>query len=321
MKIQSWGIDDMGNLVAKSNGFNDSSHRLNEIEQRLVLLAILKAREFNNIEQLKDKELIIHADDYMRVFKVERSAAYEALKKAVIGLYRAEWGYKFVNAKGNVEVVYERFTQSAKYVENEGSVKFMFANVCVPMLVELEKNFTSYEIEQIANLKSRYSMRFYELLMRFKGTGVLKISYEELRFRLGLLEHEYSTMSNFKQFVLDTAIRQINENTDIFVKYEQQKRGRVITGFTFKFKHKPQKTTKQIEKANEINLLSQKQADFFASKLANDSGFGSKYARSGEDMQAFTSRISQELQRDTGKLKNYMPALAKVGFKAEIVNK
>ena len=39
---------------------------------------------------------------------------------------------------------YERFTQSAEYVENEATVKFMFANAIIPMLVELERNFDAF---------------------------------------------------------------------------------------------------------------------------------------------------------------------------------
>ena len=62
---------------------------------------------------------------------------------------------------------YERFTQSAEYVESGAEVKFRFADAIIPMLVELERNFTSYEVKQIANLQSRYAMRLYEFLIRF----------------------------------------------------------------------------------------------------------------------------------------------------------
>ena len=60
------------------------------------------------------------------------------------------------------------FTQSAEYVESGAEVKFRFADAIIPMLVELERNFTSYEVKQIANLQSRYAMRLYEFLIRFK---------------------------------------------------------------------------------------------------------------------------------------------------------
>ena len=229
----------MGNLIVKDNALVEASHKLSETEQRLILLAILKAREFcHSIEELKDKELIIYADDYMETFKTKRQPTYAILKKAVMELYRAEWGYKYLNNKGNVVVAYERFIQSAKYIEKEGSVKFVFANAIIPLLVELEKNFTKYEIKQVANLSSRYSMRLYECLMQFKHSGVFQISLADLRFRLGLLPDEYALMSNFKSRVLDFSVKEINQHTDVDVAYEQQKQGRAIVGFVFKFKYK-----------------------------------------------------------------------------------
>jgi plasmid replication initiation protein len=319
----------MGNLIVKDNALIEASHKLSESEQRLILLAIIKGREFcDNIEHLRGKELEIHADDYMQAFGVERHAAYESLKKAVMGLYRAEWGYKYINDKGKTVVRYERFTQSAEYVENGAEVKFRFADAIIPMLVELERNFTSYEIEQVANLQSRYAMRLYEFLIRFKTSKKLEISLEDLRFRFGLLEHEYQLMSDFKKRVLDLAVKQINDNTDITVKYEQHKKGRNVIGFTFIFRYKPQaeKSTKQQERDpntidwvngttdNESKLLTQKQADYFASKLANDSGFGGKFGGSGESMQAFVNRISSELQRDISKVAVYMPYLLAQGY-------
>ena len=319
----------MGNLIVKDNALIEASHKLSESEQRLILLAIIKGREFcDNIEHLRGKELEIHADDYMQAFGVERHAAYESLKKAVMGLYRAEWGYKYINDKGKTVVRYERFTQSAEYVENGAEVKFRFADAIIPMLVELERNFTSYEIEQVANLQSRYAMRLYEFLIRFKTSKKLEISLEDLRFRFGLLEHEYQLMIDFKKRVLDLAVKQINDNTDITVKYEQHKKGRNVIGFTFIFRYKPQaeKSTKQQERDpntidwvngttdNESKLLTQKQADYFASKLANDSGFGGKFGGSGESMQAFVNRISSELQRDISKVAVYMPYLLAQGY-------
>lgn len=247
----------MGNLIVKDNALVEASHKLGEVEQRLILLAILKAREVGDtVEQLRGKELIIHADDYSKTFGISQQMAYHALKKAVIGLYRAEWGYKYINDKGNKVVRYERFTQSAQYVEREGLVSFKFADAIIPMLVELERRFTSYEIEQVAQLSSQYAMRLYEFFMRHldkkTGTGWLDISLDDLRFRFGLLPNEYKTMSNFKAYVLDFALKQINENTDLSATYTQKKQGRTIVGFKFEFKQranvKPKKTKENTER-------------------------------------------------------------------------
>ena len=54
-------------------------------------------------------------------------------------------------------------------------------------------------------------------------------------------------MDVFKRGVLELALKQVNEHTDITATYEQHKKGRVITGFSFKFK---QKKPKQAENAH-----------------------------------------------------------------------
>jgi plasmid replication initiation protein len=272
----------MGNLIVKDNALITASHKLGEVEQRLILLAILKAREYcNSVEQLKGKELIIHAEDYMQTFGVTRQGAYKALKQAVMGLYRAEWGYKYINSKGNKVVAYERFTQSAKYIEAEATVKFRFADAIIPMLVELEKRFTSYEIEQVAELSSSYAMRLYEFFMQHldkkAGKGWLEISLDDLRFRFGLLPSEYTLMSNFKKFVLDRSTAEINEKTDITVSYTQRKQGRVIVGFRFEFERKTNakpKKTKEKTTNIDLNNLTDQEHDIIAQKNAYADSIG-----------------------------------------------
>ncbi|WP_418001197.1 hypothetical protein [Moraxella oculi] len=65
------------------------------------------------------------------------------------------------------------------------------------------------------------------------------LSADELRQRLGVVNGEYQKMELFKRRVLDFLVQQINQYTDIDVKYEQQKQGRKIVGFTFSFKDRP----------------------------------------------------------------------------------
>lgn len=312
----------MGNLIVKDNALIEASHKLSESEQRLILLAIIKGREFcDSIEQLESKELSIHAEDYMQAFKVERHAAYKSLKAAVLGLFEAKWGYRYINEKGKTAVRYERFTQSAEYVENGAEVKFMFANAIIPMLVELERNFTTYEISQVANLQSRYAMRLYEFLIRFKTSKKLDITLEDLKFRFGLLENEYKAMGDFKRFVLDLAVKQINEHTDITVKYEQHKKGRNIVGFTFIFKYKAvNKAPKEIVQRDLHTFdmfvpMTDNQRFAFAKKISHmpEASHLAK-GQANQSYEAFAEQIAKDLL-DNNKRKVYFPFLEKAGFK------
>ena len=53
-----------------------------------------------------------------------------------------------------------------------------------------------------------------------------KLSYQNLGKKIGVENGEYERMHHFKARVLEPAIKQINEHTDITASYEQHKRGR-----------------------------------------------------------------------------------------------
>ena len=79
----------------------------------------------------------------------------------------------------------------------------------------------------------------YELLSQWRSVGKTPLlSTAELRNKMGLADAEYTRIEAFKRRVLGLAIKQINDLTDITADYEQHKQGRLVTGFTFRFKYK-----------------------------------------------------------------------------------
>ena len=88
----------------------------------------------------------------------------------------------------------------------------------------------------MADLTSVHAVRLYELLIAWRSTGKTPV-YElaEFRRKLGIEPDEYPRMTDFKRWVLDAAVKQINEHTDIKATYEQHKHGRKIIGFSFSF--------------------------------------------------------------------------------------
>ena len=120
-----------------------------------------------------------------------------------------------------------------------GCVELVFASDVIPLITRLEKRFTEYDIEQISGLQSRYAIRLYELLSQWRSVGKTPLlSTAELRNKMGLADAEYTRIEAFKRRVLGLAIKQINDLTDITADYEQHKQGRLVTGFTFRFKYK-----------------------------------------------------------------------------------
>ena len=226
----------MNDRVVKHNDFIEASLNLDLVEQRLIFLAIIKARKHSDdVAETLKSEFIIHANDYVKVFNVERHTAYESLKNGVKGLLDAKFLYRYENKNNNVAQRGYNLASWVEYVDNEACVTIKFSPDVVPLIIGLNNKFTSYELQQIVNLQSRYAVRLYEMLIRWRDTGKLIISLEDLRFGLGIQKAEYQLMSNFKSRVLDLAITQINQYTDIEAIYEQKKNGRKIIGFEFTF--------------------------------------------------------------------------------------
>ena len=306
------------NLVVKDNALVSASYYLSLAEQRLILLGIVEAR--NN--QSQDNEFIIHVNSYINTFGVDDSTAYLTIKEACKRLRGRYFTYqKLVN--DNLEQTESNWVQSVSYAINSSYVKIKFTDDVMPLITNLERHFTSYQLEQVKDLTSIYSIRLYELLISWKKTKKVELSLADLRLKLGIEPNEYKAMNNFKAKVLDLAVSQINEHTDITVKYEQVKTGRTIVGFKFSFKEKPRPKAKGGEVNRDdktgdlfsVNGMSDKQIAVFSKKLAELPELGN-LARCGDSVEQFAQIIGDELRNPLLQVK-YIDYLKQVGFKSK----
>ena len=242
------------------------------------------------------------------------------MKDACKDLFARQFSYQEINKRGNVENVLSRWVSEIRYIDDEATVKLIFAPAIVPLITRLEVQFTKYELQQISNLSSAYAVRLYELLIAWRSTGQTPvIELTEFRNKIGILDDEYTRMGNFKDRVLNLAIAQINEHTDITVKYEQHKKGRNISGFSFSFKQKKGVTANANSKSsNTLDLFSKMtdaQRHLFANKLSELADM-SKYSQGTESYAQFAVRIAEMLQNQE-KFEELLPYLKKVGFNAK----
>ena len=305
----------MRELVVKDNALINASYNLDLVEQRLILLAIVEARESGKGINANDP-LEVHAEGYINQFGVHRNTAYQALKDACNDLFARQFSYQKINERGNIENYRSRWVSEIGYVDNEAVVKLIFAPAIVPLITRLEEHFTKYELQLVSNLSSAYAVRLYELLIAWRSTGSTPvIELSDFRQRIGVLDTEYKRMERFKTSVLELAIKQINEHTDITVKYEQHKKGRSISGFSFTFKQK-KKDNPSIERdPNTLDLFSKMtdaQRHMFANKLSELPEMG-RYSQGTESYPQFAVRIAEMLQ-DSEKIKELAPYLKKVGY-------
>ena len=305
-------------LVVKDNVLIEASYNLDLVEQRLILLAIIEARESGKGINAHDP-LSIHAESYINQFGVHRNGAYQALKNAAKDLFVRQFSYQEKRSKGLANVT-SRWVSEIAYIEDAACVELIFAPAIIPLITRLEEHFTSYELEQVAKLTSGYAIRLYELLIAWRSTGKTPvINYEDLRKKLGVLDHEYKVKADFKKRVLDSSLKQINEHTDIAVKHEQHKTGREITGFSFRFKQNAQPKNTQSAQQRDPNTtdmfvsMTDAQRYMFGAKLARRIEL-SEYSNGTESYEEFGKRVAEMLLDQTN-FKIFYPLLIEEGFK------
>lgn len=299
-------------LVTKDNSLIGASYSLGVVEQRLIFLAIIEAREQKTLIEAGGL-LRIYAQSYAKQFNVEKHTSYEAMKRAVEGLYEAGFAYSKIDERsGKIGHYKSRWVDKIGYIDDLGCVELVFASDVIPLITRLEARYTEYELKQVVGLQSEYAIRLYELIIQWRSIGrTSQISLVELREKLGLVD-EYQRIEAFKRRVLDLAITQINEHTDITVEYEQHKQGRIITGFTFKFKVKKNRgnITAKAESDNSnrssIEGLNDKQLGRIArnpSFIADYNDLVSSTSPAGQDMKVWEFEMINRLKKDASQFK------------------
>jgi Initiator Replication protein len=221
-------------LVVKSNRLVEASYRLTLAEQRIILLAIVKARR-TQTGLSEDNLLTILATDYAEMFGVPEKQAYEQIKTAAQTLFRRYVVLYDINPKtGKKDMMEVRWVSSVKYLNGEGAIQFRFAQDMVPYITRLEAEFTRYNLEKVAKMSSAYAIRLYELLMQWGSVGRREIELEWLKKTL-MVDKDYPRLFDFKKWVLDVALSQINEHSDLTASYTQRKTGRNVTHLIFTF--------------------------------------------------------------------------------------
>lgn len=234
----------MTDLVVKTNRLNSAVQNLSLVEIRIIQLAIIDARETGQ-GLSTDKPLRIHASRYAEAFGVNKKNAYDIIKEAEETLFNRR--FSFIDEDG--KLVKSRWLSQVGYRDKEGVIELTLTPAVVKGITRIDgavEFFTSYLLSNTVHFKSAYSVRLYELLSQWKNnekynykTPVFEIN--SFREQLGIEPNQYKAMKDFKKYVLERGISEINEHSDLQVSYSQHKKGRIITGFNFEVKLKKEK--------------------------------------------------------------------------------
>lgn len=127
--------------------------------------------------------------------------------------------------------------------DDKAKLTFKLHNEMTEMLLGLKKNFSKPSLYPFMRMKSPYSMAIWHLFQKEMRTEVpyanqtveFDLTLDELRAVTGT-EKKLKQVGQFKERVLDKAIREIRDNCMAAVEYTNVKQGRKVVGFRFVIK-------------------------------------------------------------------------------------
>lgn len=214
-------------VITRHNSLIEGCYKLTLDEQRLLYLCITQLDPRKPLP--KDNSFTVTADQFAKIFNIDTANVYKQLEEASKEL--AERWLRTNDGKYREQF---RWVFGVRYHDNEGKVTLGFSPWVVPYLTSLQKQFTSLRLSQVANLKSIYSIRLLEFLTQFKSTGKFIIDLSRFKERLGI-ESEYKRFYNLKMRVIEPAVKELREKSNLAVEWKAIKSGKVIKQLEFIF--------------------------------------------------------------------------------------
>lgn len=214
-------------LVTKANAIVEASYRLTLQEQRLVLFCVAQVDSRRPLEE--QRTFTVEATPFRETFDLSPEKVYEELKDAAVRLFERK--VTISDAQNGQETLL-RWVSMIRYQNRRGRVVLNFAPEMLPFISALKDRFTSYPLESIARLSSTFAIRLFEVLAQYANLGRRQVTVEQLRRWLDCVD-SYPRFSEFERWVVAPAVAQLNERTELRVRYDKAKVGRQVSHFEF----------------------------------------------------------------------------------------
>ncbi len=286
------------NLIVKSNQVIEASYTLTTLEQRLILSAIAQVPKGQEVT-----DSILYTISLEDVVKLggDVKILNRDLKEALSRLYD-----RSIVLRGADESTSFRWIQQKRETK-DGEFSIRFSTPILPFLSNLKAEFTKYLESDIVGMTSPYAIRFYELMMQYRNIGKREISLEDLRWMFQL-QNKYPVWADLKRWVINQAIKEINEYSPYKLTIEPKKTGRKVTSIVLKFQDKKalKAPKRKASSSNYEGLTKDKNTpDMFTGRTVNEeqngmTGIGSAAAAVLQKNNTLAHRVSRFIQQIQG---------------------
>lgn len=195
-------------------------------EQRLVLYAISKIKQGDTVDTLYELNI-------REIYNIvgAKDESYTRIKKIAQSLSDKSW---WVILDDNSESLVRWFSVF-RIVPDTDTIRLKFHEDVMPFLFELlkqHKYYTSYGLSDVLPMRRQSSPRLYEILKSYsKNNSEWYFDLERIKYLLNC--QHYDRWVDLKRRVIDPAMQEINELTNMIVNYETVTKGRKVIGVKF----------------------------------------------------------------------------------------
>lgn len=276
-----------GELVKKSNQLIRSKIIIDSVDASRILANLVACinsadTEFNEVYKVAIKDFLPDKSGrgYFRVKAICKELLY-----AHAEIENLEAG------KERLSLI--PFFRQIDYEKGVVSAEFNFN--MKPLLLELRRCFTEYNLIEYLKLPSIYSQRLFEILKSWDDKPEVTISVEELHRMLNTPESFRANFKDFRRRVLDKAHNDITSKTSLYYEWEPIKQGRAVAAVRFIFAKKRVLPVAKEKEKNEIQKQSQKNTALFLAALACYQEHGTASACTGGHQPAAVCEVCKKV--------------------------
>lgn len=235
MEVVQVKIQKKSHVITQSNELTEARYFLTVGEQKIILLLI----SMINPEDTDFKSYEMKVTDFAKIMEINGKSLYERLNIILDKLLS-----RVIHIPKSTGFLKIGWVSSAEYIEGTGVIQLGFDSKLKPYLLQLQKNFKSYNLRLIVQFKSAYSVRIYMLLKQYENIKTREFDVLELKEILGIKDDEYPRYADFKKRVLTQAKKEFETKnaetggyiSDITFDLETIRTGREITRLRFKIR-------------------------------------------------------------------------------------
>jgi len=218
------------NFATQSNKLIEATYRMSVSAKRVMLMLL---GQIHPGQQDVSKKIRINALDYSERTGIDLCQSYFDIKNGCKELMKTIITTRNQQEKSTEHCVVVSWM---KYHDNEGWLEATFTPWIAPYIHSLTRlGYTTITVSEALKFKRFYTIRLYELLIQFKTTNERYIKIESLREIFQIEKGKYERFADFRKWVLEPSINEIETKINWNIDWDPVKVGRKITSISFVF--------------------------------------------------------------------------------------